>query len=541
MLNFDTITERLEQIRGLKPGPARGTALETVGGELFSSIDGVSVALTNVRARDRDGELDILLRNDTRDGGGLLGLPSRFVLECKASVEPVATRDVAHFLYQLQLRQIRYGIMLAAAGITGTAESATSAHRVVRDARGWGYTILVIDYDEVALLRSPAHLVAVIDRKDELTVGTLGAPALNARAMQDLDPSPRSSRGFKTIEDGLRMMRTQALGELLDEARALELLTAEKGASRARHRLERLKQEVDDQRHHDIDDPFWSAVRAALVAFGGASLRLHDEIGADAEGARLIAFDVLERAPQRLGALPGDPLWSLLLQHWASELGPDATDRRRSASAIAALCVESILVIDDIDDFDGEDDLPSSRAGSLDDIEEVARLGEAAIGSYFASAELLRIALGRDPGMLHVVEAPDGTIRGFTLVTALTGAGEDGLRGGRWRVDAALDPEWVVPPAEGGCLYVGMVLGTDGRTRTVAKHAMRRAVLDGFAANDRLARVYARAITDAGRELATRMGLRPVVGVSGLVSGTRDDLLRRLGAADGASASEPPT
>jgi energy-coupling factor transporter ATP-binding protein EcfA2 len=128
----------------------KGHALEALLRCLFESVDGLSIAGTNVRTSSE--ELDILLRNETTDRFlGNFGTP--VLVECKKWGQPVGSKDINWFVSKVKRRSLRVGIFVAWEGITGSERS--DAGLEIKRALEAGITIVVITKEQLMKVYGP--------------------------------------------------------------------------------------------------------------------------------------------------------------------------------------------------------------------------------------------------------------------------------------------------------------------------------------------------------------------------------------------------
>ncbi len=153
----------------------QGRALEDLVCYLFGLVPGIDVATRNrLNAFDTE-EIDVAFWNK-RSQRGLDFLPSSILLvECKNWSSPVGSQEVSYFATRLRHRGCDHGVLVAANGITGTAEDLNRAHQQIAAALAEGQKILVLTRDEIERLSTTSGLVRLLKQKlCELAVcGTL--------------------------------------------------------------------------------------------------------------------------------------------------------------------------------------------------------------------------------------------------------------------------------------------------------------------------------------------------------------------------------
>jgi hypothetical protein len=360
-LDYATLTDRMDRVEATPAGPARGTALEELVSDLFASVPGARVGPRNTLAASGVDELDLLITNRAVDDG-LVGFPYDLLVECKSQADRVSSHAVGWFALQLRRRDVAWGLLVSREGITGDPVTVRAAHREVERAASEGQRILVLIAPEIRCVRSPAHFVALLERKRDAMVAGLKAWVATPEALRDLDPDRglKLVRGWEAFRTAMQTMRRQRLGEILDKASEIYDLPLEAALTVAQKHLTELG--IEAQRH-DVDDtydPLWLVARSVLVDAGaavttclGATPRTDDE-------RRRVSFEVEATAPQRLRAHIGSRLWNLLTTYYLDEISePELYDRERAVCGFLAMAVEQLISIDDIEPPGAWDDSPA--------------------------------------------------------------------------------------------------------------------------------------------------------------------------------------
>lgn len=117
----------------------------------------------NVVSADGSEEIDIGVYNDKRPTG--LPFMDYFVLvECKSSVDPVGSAQVGEFVSKLEVRAIRYGILVAAHGVTG-GTNVTHANAKLAVALMKGIHVIVVTREELESLMSTSQVIQLFRDK----------------------------------------------------------------------------------------------------------------------------------------------------------------------------------------------------------------------------------------------------------------------------------------------------------------------------------------------------------------------------------------
>jgi hypothetical protein len=188
-------------------------------------------------------------------------------------------------------------------------------------------------------------------------VGELRPSVLSRRKLRDLDPDGGHLRGWSGIEYALREARNDALRELIHAGLQLDALDPDAAVQRAADTLAAMAVEVERQRQNPRIDPFWRIVRQLVVDVGAAFLLLAPERLDNPENQRIIKYEVNNAAnPPPLRASPGSELWVLLTDYHLRQARRVDWRRGESGLAVAAMAIDAMIAIDDIDPSDVYDD-----------------------------------------------------------------------------------------------------------------------------------------------------------------------------------------
>jgi hypothetical protein len=159
-----TIRSLLETGDQAKTTTEQGRALEDLVCYVFQRIPGIEVAKRNVLNIFETEEIDVAFWN-SRERNGLYFLPNIILVECKNWSHPIGSQEVAYFIQRLQNRGRDYGVLVAANGITGSAEDHDRAHYEIAMALGRGFHVLVLTRAEIQTLVDTTQLVHLLKEK----------------------------------------------------------------------------------------------------------------------------------------------------------------------------------------------------------------------------------------------------------------------------------------------------------------------------------------------------------------------------------------
>ena len=109
---------------------AKGKAFEDLACYLLNGIPGLTITARNEMNTFATEEIDVACKNDN-DPTGLGTLADFFIVECKGWADAVNSEQVSWFLTKIRHRGVRFGILIAANGITGEPEHLSRAHYLV--------------------------------------------------------------------------------------------------------------------------------------------------------------------------------------------------------------------------------------------------------------------------------------------------------------------------------------------------------------------------------------------------------------------------
>ena len=150
----------------------RGDALEELFCYLLCELPGI-VVRRNTRDPMRSKEIDITVAN-AHEARWLKLYPTAFLVECKNWDEPVAAKVVADFILKLEESFVAAGILVVANGITGNANSRTSAYQRIAMAQQQGRRVIVITMDQIKAVQTTEDFEALLRDEFMKVVGSDG-------------------------------------------------------------------------------------------------------------------------------------------------------------------------------------------------------------------------------------------------------------------------------------------------------------------------------------------------------------------------------
>jgi Restriction endonuclease len=144
---------------------AKGKAFEDFACYLLSGIPGIKITARNEMNTFATEEIDVACKNDN-DPAGLGGLVDFFLVECKGWKDAVNSEQVSRFLTKIRHRGVRFGILIAANGITGEPEHLYRANFLVGvEMATFGIKMVIVTRAEIENLTSGEDLAALIIQK----------------------------------------------------------------------------------------------------------------------------------------------------------------------------------------------------------------------------------------------------------------------------------------------------------------------------------------------------------------------------------------
>ncbi|MDQ2893020.1 MAG: restriction endonuclease [Pseudomonadota bacterium] len=144
----------------------KGKALEDVVENTMCLIDGVGLIDRNVEDMPGSLEIDLILYNHQVTGTGLPFFPALLIIECKNWAVPVNAATLRAFTSKVHRMKLKFGLLVAANGITCNADDLNAAHAHLRDTFNRDdEIILVITRTELCGVASTEELGALLRKK----------------------------------------------------------------------------------------------------------------------------------------------------------------------------------------------------------------------------------------------------------------------------------------------------------------------------------------------------------------------------------------
>lgn len=144
---------------------AKGKAFEDLACYLLDGIPGIRITARNVLNTFATEEIDVACYNE-RDPAGLGSLTDFLLVECKGWTDAVGSEQVSWFLTKIRHRGLRFGILIAANGITGDPDQLSRAHFLVStDLANFGTKMIIITRKEIEGLASGEDFAKLIIHK----------------------------------------------------------------------------------------------------------------------------------------------------------------------------------------------------------------------------------------------------------------------------------------------------------------------------------------------------------------------------------------
>src|SRR5205814_9513037 len=132
---------------------------------LLSGIPGIRITARNESNTFATEEIDVACYNGN-DPAGLGALADFFLVECKGWTGAVGSEQVSWFLTKIRHRGLRFGILIAANGITGEPEQLDRAHFLVStELASFGIRMVIVTREEIERLMSGEDFAKLIFQK----------------------------------------------------------------------------------------------------------------------------------------------------------------------------------------------------------------------------------------------------------------------------------------------------------------------------------------------------------------------------------------
>lgn len=142
----------------------QGRLLEDLVCLLFETVPGISITVRNTMNVFETEEVDIAFWNQRRRRQFDF-LPHIILVECKNWSRPVGSQEVAYFITQLRDSGEKFGVLVAAKGVTGSSQDLTAARFHIASALKEGIRVVVIDREEIEQLTHSDQLIELIQTK----------------------------------------------------------------------------------------------------------------------------------------------------------------------------------------------------------------------------------------------------------------------------------------------------------------------------------------------------------------------------------------
>jgi hypothetical protein len=132
---------------------------------LLIGIPGVKITARNEKNTFATEEIDVACKNEN-DPAGLGAVADFFIVECKGWTDAVGSEQVSWFLTKVRHRGVRFGILIAANGITGEPEHLSRANFLVGvEMAMFGIKMVIVTREEIEKLASGEDLAKLIIQK----------------------------------------------------------------------------------------------------------------------------------------------------------------------------------------------------------------------------------------------------------------------------------------------------------------------------------------------------------------------------------------
>jgi Restriction endonuclease len=141
---------------------ARGAALEDLAEYVLLAIPSVLLNGRDVLDESGTQELDLVFTH--LPWLSMVPIPDLLIIvECKNKKRKASSEDITRFGTKLRSRGASIGILVTASGLSGTRGRA--GHSAIRDELAGGVAIIVVTAKELATLKTPADLIALLQKR----------------------------------------------------------------------------------------------------------------------------------------------------------------------------------------------------------------------------------------------------------------------------------------------------------------------------------------------------------------------------------------
>jgi hypothetical protein len=159
-----TIRRHLAAADAAATAQEKGDAWEELCVHVLSAVPGFTVHLRKARHVLGQLEIDIVFWND-QVAHGFKSLPDTIFVEARNWTTRVGAAEVRDFVGKMRQQGVRFGVLIAANGVTGDAADRTAAHGAIGAALQEERRVIVINRAEIEQLGNSADLVTLIKRK----------------------------------------------------------------------------------------------------------------------------------------------------------------------------------------------------------------------------------------------------------------------------------------------------------------------------------------------------------------------------------------
>lgn len=159
------IKEYLSLVDSSSTNAAKGKAFEDLACYLLNAIPGITITARNETNTFATEEIDVACKNEN-DPAGLGSLVDFFLVECKGWSDAVNSEQVSWFLTKIRHRGVRFGVLIAANGITGEPAHLSRANFLVGvEMATFGIKMVIVTRQEIEKLTSGEDFARLILQK----------------------------------------------------------------------------------------------------------------------------------------------------------------------------------------------------------------------------------------------------------------------------------------------------------------------------------------------------------------------------------------
>jgi hypothetical protein len=329
----------------------RGALLEELVAVAFATVPGIEVRARNAKSVFDNEEFDLVMTNREVEDGVFATGPF-FSVECKNWSRPVGSAELSWFATKLRRSGQRFGVLVAANGVTGSRADMTAAHFEAATALSEGQAVVVLTLTELSLLASGEELADLLAEKHLCLVARRELHFRETPVTPTRLPRPSHPQPTHAERDDVLTTLADEVAVAPDLIRSLDVTVAHyRETLETFLRLEYQEPEADAAGGEEfgrwaernviafeqLEDALKRLARACIAGLRGADLA--------AWPSQRLALGMDIRAPANLDAPPDSELAELLLGHWTAAAADTGHGRETALLCLLAWTLENLIAV----------------------------------------------------------------------------------------------------------------------------------------------------------------------------------------------------